>query len=152
LAGGTILGGLWADVSWGRFWGWDPKEVWALISVLVYLAILHARFAGWLNNFGLTAGTVIGAIMIAGSWYGVNFILPMISPDGSAGLHSYGAGSGGQAYVFSFIGLNILYLIAATVRYSIETRAAYVPQEHTPEVSEVFQANLGSGEAKPHGA
>ena len=44
LAAGTILGALWADVSWGRFWGWDPKEVWALVSTLVYLAMLHARY------------------------------------------------------------------------------------------------------------
>ncbi len=146
LAAGTILGGLWADVSWGRFWGWDPKEVWALISTLVYLAILHGRFAGWFNNFGMTAGTVIGAIMIAGSWYGVNFILPMISPDGTAGLHSYGSGSGGQAYVFGFIGLNIIYLIAASIRYSYETRAAYAPVEHTPEVAEVFPAKVAPSE------
>ena len=68
LAAGTILGGLWADVSWGRFWGWDPKEVWALISLLVYLAVLHGRFAGWFNNFGLVAGTVIGLSMIVMSW------------------------------------------------------------------------------------
>ena len=64
LAVGTILGGLWADVSWGRFWGWDPKEVWALISLLIYLAFLHARFAGWLNNFGMVAGTIAGFSMI----------------------------------------------------------------------------------------
>ncbi|HEY1066929.1 MAG TPA: cytochrome c biogenesis protein CcsA, partial [Pirellulales bacterium] len=59
LAAGTILGGLWADVSWGRFWGWDPKEVWALASLLVYLAILHGRYAGWFNNFGLAVGSVL---------------------------------------------------------------------------------------------
>ena len=69
LAAGTILGGLWADVSWGRFWGWDPKEVWALISLLVYLAVLHGRYAGWFNNFGMIVGSIFGALMIAGSWY-----------------------------------------------------------------------------------
>src|SRR5262249_40188021 len=47
IAAGTILGGVWADYSWGRFWGWDPKEVWALITLLVYLIPLHGRFAGW---------------------------------------------------------------------------------------------------------
>ena len=52
LAAGTILGGLWADVSWGRFWDWDPKEVWALISLLAYLVVLHGRFAGWVGTFG----------------------------------------------------------------------------------------------------
>ena len=49
------LGAVWADYSWGRFWGWDPKEVWALITLIVYWAVLHARFAGWVGNFGLAA-------------------------------------------------------------------------------------------------
>ena len=56
IAAGTILGGVWADYSWGRFWGWDPKEVWALITLLVYLIPLHGRFAGWVNTFGLVIG------------------------------------------------------------------------------------------------
>jgi ABC-type transport system involved in cytochrome c biogenesis permease subunit len=134
LAAGTILGGLWADVSWGRFWGWDPKEVWALISLLVYLAILHGRYAGWFNNFGMIAGTILGAVMIAGSWYGVNFLLPLIAPDGNAGLHSYGTGAGGQTYVLSFLVLNLLYLIAAGLRYQQQTHSSVVPIEHTPEI------------------
>ena len=46
---GTVLGGLWADDSWGRFWGWDPKEVWALVSLLVYMTILHGRLKGAAN-------------------------------------------------------------------------------------------------------
>ena len=82
LITGTILGGLWADVSWGRFWGWDPKEVWALISGLVYLAILHRRYAGWFGNFGLAVGSIVVATAIAMSWYGVNFWL-------GVGLHAY---------------------------------------------------------------
>ena len=53
LLAGTILGALWADLSWGRFWGWDPKEVWALISLLVYLAFLHGRSIGWSGSFGI---------------------------------------------------------------------------------------------------
>lgn len=127
LAAGTILGGLWADVSWGRFWGWDPKEVWALISLLVYLAILHGRYAGWFNNFGMLAGTIIGAIMIAMSWYGVNFVLPMFSDGEAVGLHSYGQGEGGQMYVFAVIGVNIVFLIAASIRYSLETNQLVDP-------------------------
>ena len=89
LAAGTILVALWADVAWGRFWGWDPKEVWALISCLVYLAILHGRFAGLVGNFGLCIGSVLGASAIIMSWYGVNFVLApactrMVSaPEGS---------------------------------------------------------------------
>ena len=52
LAAGTVLGGVWADYSWGRFWGWDPKEVWALITLLGYLAVLHASYAGWVRRSG----------------------------------------------------------------------------------------------------
>jgi ABC-type transport system involved in cytochrome c biogenesis permease subunit len=114
LAAGTILGGLWADVSWGRFWGWDPKEVWALVSLLVYMAILHGRYAGWFGNFGLAAGSVLGASAIAFSWYGVNFVL-------GVGLHSYGFGAGGQYEVGSFVAANWLLLAAAAWRYRRET-------------------------------
>ena len=114
LAAGTILGGLWADVSWGRFWGWDPKEVWALISLLTYLAILHGRYAGLFGNFGLAVGSVLGASAIIFSWYGVNFYL-------GAGLHSYGFGAGGQGEVSAAVALNWVFLTAATIRYLVET-------------------------------
>lgn len=116
LAAGTILGGLWADVSWGRFWGWDPKEVWALVSLLAYMVVLHGRYAGWIGNFGLAAGAVVGAGVIGMSWYGVNFLL-------GAGLHSYGFGQGGQTEFFWFLGLNLLLLVAAGVRLRTETGA-----------------------------
>jgi ABC-type transport system involved in cytochrome c biogenesis permease subunit len=115
LAAGTILGGLWADVSWGRFWGWDPKEVWALVSLLAYLAILHGRYAGLFGDFGLAAGSVLGASAIVFSWYGVNFVL-------GAGLHSYGFGKGGQGEVFSAVAINWLFLGIAAFRYRLETQ------------------------------
>lgn len=114
LAAGTILGGLWADVSWGRFWGWDPKEVWALVSLLAYMVVLHGRYAGWIGNFGLAAGAVVGAAVIGMSWYGVNFLL-------GAGLHSYGFGQGGQTEFFCFLGANFLLLAAAAWRLRAET-------------------------------
>ena len=115
LAAGTILGGLWADVSWGRFWGWDPKEVWALVSLLAYMVILHGRYAGWIGNFGLAAGAVLGAAVIGMSWYGVNFLL-------GAGLHSYGFGQGGQTEFFTFLVANFVLLAAAGWRMRNETR------------------------------
>jgi ABC-type transport system involved in cytochrome c biogenesis permease subunit len=115
LAAGTILGGLWADVSWGRFWGWDPKEVWALVSLLAYLVILHGRYAGWIGNFGLAGGAVLGAAVIGMSWYGVNFLL-------GAGLHSYGFGQGGQTEFFTFLVANLVLLAAAGWRMKNETR------------------------------
>jgi len=92
LALGTILGGVWADYSWGRFWGWDPKEVWALIALLGYLVILHARYTGWMRDFGFAAWTVIAFALVVMAWYGVNFVL-------GVGLHSYGFSQGGQGTV-----------------------------------------------------
>jgi len=115
LAAGTIFGALWADVSWGRFWSWDNKEVWALASLLVYLTILHGRFAGWLSNFGLAVGTVIGASAIVMAWYGVNFWLPM-------GRHSYATGAGGAIWVGLAVLANWLFALAAAARYTVETR------------------------------
>jgi ABC-type transport system involved in cytochrome c biogenesis permease subunit len=110
VASGTILGGLWADVSWGRFWGWDPKEVWALIVLLTYLALLHGRFAGWVRQFGLAAGAVLCFTVVLMSWYGVNFVL-------GVGLHSYGFGVGGQGYVISFVLAEWLFVAVTWSKY-----------------------------------
>ncbi len=115
LAAGTLLGALWADVAWGRFWGWDAKEVWALISLLVYLAILHGRYVGLFGNFGLAAFSVIGATSILMAWYGVNYVL-------GVGLHSYGRGTGGLGVVLAVVAANWLFLAAATIRYVLQTR------------------------------
>jgi len=112
LAAGTILGGVWANASWGRFWGWDPKEVWALIALLGYLSILHGRYAGWLRGFGLAVGSILAFLLVIMSWYGVNFIL-------GVGLHSYGFSSGGAKFVCGFVGLELLWIIFATIRYKV---------------------------------
>ncbi len=117
LAAGTILGGVWADYSWGRFWGWDPKEVWALVALLGYLAVLHARFAGWILDFGVAALSVLCFSLVVMAWYGVNFVL-------GAGLHSYGFGGGGAPYVFGAIMLQGLYVAAAAIRYVASGAAA----------------------------
>ena len=101
LAGGTILGGIWADYSWGRFWGWDPKESWALVSLLAYLALLHGKLVSWIRPFGLAVGAVLMFFLVIMAWYGVNFIL-------GAGLHSYGFGSGGVEYVAGFLFLHLI--------------------------------------------
>ena len=102
LAPGIILGGVWADYSWGRFWGWDPKETWALIVLLGYILVLHMRLIGWLKNFGTLASGVITFSLVIMAWYGVNFVL-------GAGLHSYGFGAGGVEYVSVFVGLHFLF-------------------------------------------
>jgi ABC-type transport system involved in cytochrome c biogenesis permease subunit len=79
---GTILGGIWADQSWGRFWGWDPKENGALIIVLWNATILHCRWGGLVKTRGLMALAVFGNIVTSWSWFGVNML--------GVGLHSYG--------------------------------------------------------------
>lgn len=103
LAPGIILGGIWADYSWGRFWGWDPKETWALIVLLGYIVVLHARLVGWLKNFGTLVAGVLTFSLVVMAWYGVNYVL-------GAGLHSYGFGAGGVEYVSVFIGLQFLFV------------------------------------------
>jgi ABC-type transport system involved in cytochrome c biogenesis permease subunit len=79
---GTVLGGLWADDSWGRFWGWDPKENGALIIVLWNALVLHARWGAIVKDRGLVALAIIGNIVTGWSWFGVNEL--------GVGLHSYG--------------------------------------------------------------
>ena len=103
LATGTFLGGMWAAYSWGRFWGWDPKEVWALIALLGYLAVLHSRYAGWVHYRGLAALAVSCFSLVIVAWYGVNFVL-------GAGLHSYGFGGGGKWFMGTLIGVQAVYV------------------------------------------
>ncbi|MBI4864323.1 MAG: cytochrome c biogenesis protein CcsA [Candidatus Riflebacteria bacterium] len=81
LGAGIVLGGIWADYSWGRYWGWDPKETWSLITFLYYAAISHGRFGGWLTGSGVATGSVLGIFPLLMTYYGVNFLL--------VGLHSY---------------------------------------------------------------
>jgi len=109
LACGTILGGVWANYSWGRFWGWDPKETWALIALLCYLVVLHGRLVGWWDHFGLAVSSVICFNAVLMTWYGVNFVL-------GKGLHSYGFGIGGESYVVAFVTLDLAYVALACVR------------------------------------
>jgi ABC-type transport system involved in cytochrome c biogenesis permease subunit len=111
LAAGTLLGGFWAAESWGRFWGWDPKEVWALIALLCYVIPLHARFVGWVKDFGLAACSVICFSSVVMAWYGVNFVL-------GAGLHSYGFGGGNDAWVYWGGMINISLVVHAALRYN----------------------------------
>jgi cytochrome c-type biogenesis protein CcsB len=111
LGPGIILGGIWADYSWGRFWGWDPKETWALIVFLGYLAVLHGRLVGYVKDFGMICSAVVAFSLVIMAWYGVNFIL-------GAGLHSYGFGAGGVEYVSVFIALHIMLVVfTAVVRF-----------------------------------
>jgi cytochrome c-type biogenesis protein CcsB len=116
LAAGTILGGVWANYSWGRFWGWDPKETWALIAMLCYILTLHGRLAGWWGEFGLVIASVVCFLAVLMAWYGVNFVL-------GKGLHSYGFGIGGETYVVTFVVLDLLFVAFAIWRHRKSRRA-----------------------------
>lgn len=119
LVAGTILGAFWADYSWGRFWGWDPKEVWALVTLLGYLALLHARLAGWVGNRGLVAWSQVCFCLVVVTWYLAN-MLP--------GLHEYGLSAGGQYYVWGAIILELLAVGVAVVWSVVGDRIAAVKQ------------------------
>jgi len=93
---GTVLGGIWADQSWGRFWGWDPKENGALIIVLWNALILHARWGGMVKERGIMNLAIVGNVVTCWSWFGTNLL--------GIGLHSYGFMSGAFTALLVFIG------------------------------------------------
>jgi hypothetical protein len=99
---GTVLGGIWADQSWGRFWGWDPKENGALIIVLWNAVILHARWGGLIRDRGLMTMAVFGNIVTSFSWFGVNML--------GIGLHSYGFMDAAFNWLMGFVGSQLLII------------------------------------------
>ena len=97
LTAGTFLGAVWANESWGRYWGWDPKETWALITMIVYALVLHARFIPKLrSDFVFSVMTVFALTSVLMTYFGVNYYL--------SGLHSYGKGDTPPA-------LGIIYVV-----------------------------------------
>jgi ABC-type transport system involved in cytochrome c biogenesis permease subunit len=104
---GTILGGLWADDSWGRFWGWDPKENGALIIVLWNALVLHARWDGMVKERGLAVLAVAGNICTSWSWFGVNEL--------GIGLHSYGFTEGVLLALGLFVASQLLLIALGSI-------------------------------------
>ncbi len=104
---GTVLGGIWADQSWGRFWGWDPKENGALIIVIWNAIILHARWAGLVRARGIAALAIFGNVVTAWSWFGVNML--------GVGLHSYGFMDSAFWWLIGFVASQLLVILAAAV-------------------------------------
>jgi len=106
---GTFLGGIWANESWGRYWGWDAKETWALISVLYYGFISHMRlipgFRGW---FAFNLASVLGLLSVLMTYLGVNYYL--------SGLHSYGSGAGLQFPVSIVVFYGLVAVLAFIAR------------------------------------
>jgi ABC-type transport system involved in cytochrome c biogenesis permease subunit len=132
LAAGTILGGVWANYSWGRFWGWDPKETWALIALLCYILTLHGRLAGWWTQFGLVVASVVCFLAVMMAWYGVNFVL-------GKGLHSYGFGIGGETYVVTGVIADLLFVGFAIWRYR-RAKSSRSPAKPAPVAAEQIPA------------
>lgn len=110
LALGTVLGAWWASEAWGRYWGWDPKETAAVIALLGYVIPLHARYAGWIREFGLAVSAVLCYAGILLSWYVINFVI-------ASGLHSYGFSGGGGWWVLWAGLLNLEWLLIASAVY-----------------------------------
>jgi len=111
---GTILGGIWANDSWGRFWGWDPKENGALMICLFELALVHARLGGYIKDFGVAVGAVILGPIVAFSWWHVNLL--------GVGLHSYGFTDGITEKLFAYYTFEIGVVLAALVWWTLAGR------------------------------
>jgi ABC-type transport system involved in cytochrome c biogenesis permease subunit len=110
---GTMLGGVWADQSWGRFWGWDPKENGALLIVLWCALLFHARLGGMIGPVGMAAGSIFGVIIVIFAWLGVNLL--------GVGLHSYGFTSGLARGMWTSIAIEVLFM-AVTVPLALRKK------------------------------
>jgi ABC-type transport system involved in cytochrome c biogenesis permease subunit len=111
---GTVLGGIWANYSWGRFWGWDPKENGALMICIWTLVILHGRMAGWIRDLGVHMNGIILGIIVTFSWWGVNNL--------GVGLHSYGFTEGVWSSLYKSWGIMGIFLLMGIWLY-IDDRA-----------------------------
>jgi ABC-type transport system involved in cytochrome c biogenesis permease subunit len=102
---GTYLGGVWANESWGRYWGWDAKETWALVTILVYAFILHMRIIPKLFGlFSYNVATIFGLASVIMTYYGVNYYL--------SGLHSYATGDPVPIPNWVYIVVGVLFVLS----------------------------------------
>ena len=109
LSAGIILGGVWADYSWGRFWGWDPKETWSLIVLLFYMVMVHGKYTSWINTNRFIILSSLGFMLVMMAWFGVNYIL-------ASGLHSYGFSEGGAIFLGAFFISQIVFTVVCTFK------------------------------------
>lgn len=101
---GTFLGAIWANESWGRYWGWDPKESWALITIFVYVIITHLdNIPGFKNPIALSFSSLIGFITVLMTYFGVNYLL--------SGMHSYASGDAARIPWGVYVGLGVIVLV-----------------------------------------
>jgi cytochrome c-type biogenesis protein CcsB len=110
LSVGTFLGGVWANESWGRYWGWDPKETWALASMLIYIFVLHMRFIPKIKGlFAFNLASIVAYSSIIMTYFGVNFYL--------SGLHSYAKGDPMPIPSFVYYSIVIVTLVAVLAKW-----------------------------------
>jgi ABC-type transport system involved in cytochrome c biogenesis permease subunit len=114
---GILTGSIWAASSWGRYWGWDPKEVWSLVAFLAYMAILHGRFDRFLGPFGVAVASIAAFWTILMTYIGVNFVL-------ASGLHSYGFGGSSVVRSMGIVLLVEILFLAIGWRQSRKERPA----------------------------
>lgn len=120
---GTILGGIWADQSWGRFWGWDPKENGALLIVLWNAIILHARWGGLVRQRGLMVMAVFGNVVTSWSWFGVNML--------GIGLHSYGFMDSAFPWLIAFGVSQLIFMVSGVLPPQV-WRSQFEPTKTSP--------------------
>jgi ABC-type transport system involved in cytochrome c biogenesis permease subunit len=133
---GTILGGIWADQSWGRFWGWDPKENGALMIVIMGAIYLHARWGGICKERGLMALAICGNIITAWSWFGTN-MLPV-------GLHSYGRMDSAYAWLIGFVLAQVILIATALLPWRF-WRSEFGQSKDRKERMPISGARQGAG-------
>ncbi len=135
---GTILGGIWADQSWGRFWGWDPKENGALMIVIMGAIFLHARWGGILRERGLMSLALCGNIVTAWSWFGTNLL--------GVGLHSYGFTDSGFFWMMAFIASQVFFIALANLPWRF-WRSRFGQEQHHRDRKRILLAAGGGAES-----
>jgi cytochrome c-type biogenesis protein CcsB len=115
LAAGSFIGGVWANESWGRYWGWDPKETWAMVTILVYSFIVHMhKIPGFKGNFAVSAASLVGFGSVLMTYFGVNYYL--------SGLHSYAQGEPAPVPAGVYVGV-FLVLLLVSVAFAYDKKA-----------------------------
>ena len=125
LTVGTFLGGVWANESWGRYWGWDPKETWSLITIIAYTIVLHLRLIKPLNKpYIFTVATTLGFYTVLMTYFGVNFYL--------SGKHSYASGEPVPipTFLYVMVGLHILLIVLSYRKRNIENASLSEKEEN----------------------
>jgi cytochrome c biogenesis factor len=111
---GSFLGGVWANESWGRYWGWDPKETWALVTIIVYTFVGHMhRIPGFRGHFALSTGALVAFGSVLMTYFGVNYYL--------SGLHSYAQGEPAPIPTGVYVAIVLVFVLILTAFFSERT-------------------------------